>query len=297
MGNNTNPSQWAALERLRFIERSAWWRGMVNRNDLQQVYGVSQAQASADLQKYLELNPTALNYSLKRKRYEGTPTMKCVLHRPQLEEALGQFLEPASSGGAGGWGGSLLGGALESPASEPTSHAGMRVAGVGLPQRTALPAVHRAIFLATLQELRVRIHYLSLTQRRPGWRWITPHAFAHDGYRWHVRAWCEENKAYRDFVLGRIKETEWPTLPAGRLEPDAEWHSWLTLDLMPNPALSKEQQEAVKADYDLKSGRMSLQVRQAMLEYTLAHLRLPAQNGKKPAPFLVLHDKEPGQNH
>ena len=36
---------------------------------------------------------------------------------------------------------------------------------------------------------------------------------------------------------------------------------------------------------------MTLQVRQAMLEFTLAHLRLPAQNGKKPSPFLVLDEE------
>ena len=284
MGNFTNPAQWAAQERLRFIERSAWWRGVVNRQDLQTVYGVSQAQASSDLQKYLELNPSSLSYSLKRKRYEGTAQMQCHLHEPRLEEAMALFLEA-------GTGVSSTGPKNFFPAAEGKPGAGAHdhVAGVHLPQRQAGPAVQRAVFLAVLHQLRLRIHYLSLTGKRPGWRWITPHAFAHDGYRWHVRAWCEENKAYRDFVLSRIKETEWPTLPAGRLEPDLEWQTWVSLELHSNPALTPEQQEAVKADYDLKAGRLVLQVRQAMLNYTLAHLRLPALNGKSSQPFLVVH--------
>jgi hypothetical protein len=92
MGNATNPEQWAAQERLRFIEKCVFWRGTVNRQDLHRIYGVSQAQASADLQKYQELNPGALVYSLNRKRYEGAPTMRCRLHEPSLEEALVLFL-------------------------------------------------------------------------------------------------------------------------------------------------------------------------------------------------------------
>ena len=60
MGNSSNPEQWAVMERLRFIERAAYWRGWIQRQDLAAVYGKGSAQASADFQKYLELNPGAL---------------------------------------------------------------------------------------------------------------------------------------------------------------------------------------------------------------------------------------------
>jgi len=49
------------MERLRFIEAGAWWKGRVNCQDLAGLFGASMAQASSDLQRYLELNPIAMN--------------------------------------------------------------------------------------------------------------------------------------------------------------------------------------------------------------------------------------------
>ena len=52
-----------------FIEACAWWKGLVKRQDLAGLFGVSMAQASSDLQRYLELNPGAFVYNLRQKRY------------------------------------------------------------------------------------------------------------------------------------------------------------------------------------------------------------------------------------
>ena len=41
---------------------------------------------------------------------------------------------------------------------------------------------------------------------RPVRRWITPHAFNFDGYRWHARCFCHQSKSFRDFLLSRIKD-------------------------------------------------------------------------------------------
>ncbi len=51
-GNKTNDQNWAATERLRFIETCAWWKGIVQRQDLVGLFGISMAQASSDLQRY-----------------------------------------------------------------------------------------------------------------------------------------------------------------------------------------------------------------------------------------------------
>jgi len=51
MGNKTNDQNWAATERLRFIEACAWWKGIVQRQDLVGLFGISMAQASSDLQR------------------------------------------------------------------------------------------------------------------------------------------------------------------------------------------------------------------------------------------------------
>jgi hypothetical protein len=269
MGNTTNPEQWAAKERLRFIERSAFWCGLVNRADLQRVFGVSAAQASADLQMFQELCPGALNYNLKKKRYEGGESMVCKLHEPRIEEAMAFFLN-------------------EEVTASPLMRASMaldmgsRLAGVVLPVREALPAVQRAVFLAVLRGLPVAVHYASVAGKTDGWRTLRPHAFGHDGYRWHVRAWCEKNGDFRDFVLSRMKsaKVDLGAAAAPLPERDVDWETWETLDLVPDEDLTEEQKAAVDRDFGMMGGKLSIQVRKAMMDYTLDHLRLPLTNGR-----------------
>ncbi len=283
MSNTTNPETWAALERLRSIERSLWWRGQVKRRDLREAFGISLAQASSDVQRYLELNPVAARYDLKAKTYWGEPHMECRLHAPRLEEALALYL-----GGSGGLAASTM--ALASP-SLPTPVAA-RVAFVALPAREAVLAVQRASFFAVYQELRLRIDYGSLSGRREvGWRWIVPRAFGHNGYRWHLRAWCEENRDYRDFVLSRIRQTEWPKDAAGiELPKDEDWDTWEELTLVANPALPEDQRNSIEADFGILAGKLRLPVRRAMLDYTLDHLRLRSRGGKQLPQMLKLDD-------
>lgn len=273
MGNISNPENWVARERLRFIERAVFWRGWLQREEMARVFGLSVQQCSADLQRYQELNPGALIYSLNRKRYEGAPAMRCSLHEPRLEEAMSTFLEDAGS-----W---------QSQPCPVWSGGGSKVVRVELPRREAGLDVQRRMFLAVLHAKRVRIHYLSMNSAKANWRWIRPHALGHDGYRWHVRAWNEETGDFRDFVLSRMQSADWPEEDAPLPSPDTEWETWETLSLVPNPALSTEHRAAVQEDFGLKSGKLELKVRQAMLPYTLDHLRLP--NGRwEGKPFMVV---------
>ena len=145
MGNKTNDQNWAATERLRFIEAYAWWKGIVNRQDLVGLFGISMAQASSDLQRYLELNPPAFVYNLRQKRYEATAEMKCLLTKPRLDEAVTRFL---SDEAYGVWNG----GADESDGRG-------RVSVVRMPAREASAAVERRVFLAVLNGLRIKVRY------------------------------------------------------------------------------------------------------------------------------------------
>jgi len=276
MSNSFNPEHWAAQERLRFIERSLYWRAWVKRRDLGEGFGISLAQASADLQRYFQLNPSAAHYDTRAKRYRGEQGMRCVLHSPRLEEAMAYFLE----GGTAAWPPPLpAGGTAASPA----------LSRIALPSREAAPEVQRAVFLAVLGSLRLHVHYGSLSGRQPArWRWIAPHAFGHDGYRWHARAWCEENADYRDFVLARIHQVRWPTDPAHPPRPDEDWDTFVELALRPDAALSPDQRRAVEADFGMADGLLVLKVRRAMRDYLLDHLRLPAWDGQARPPLLQL---------
>ena len=256
MGNTSSRDQWAGRERLAFVERVAWWRGVVNRGDLRDVFGISAAQASADLQGYQELNPTALAYNVRSKRYEARPEMACVLHVPKLEEAVGMF----------------LGAAVPLP---QVRSAGAKVDFFTPPERVAAAGVERRVFLAIEQGRRLRVKYWSVNSNGVKLREIAPHALGHNGYRWHARAWCFENRDFRDFVLSRIEEAEWPGEAFQADEADAAWERRVTVKLRPNRDLSAEQKRAIERDYGMIDGTLELQVREAMRGYVLAHLGIP----------------------
>jgi hypothetical protein len=266
MGNRNNREQWAGLERLRFIESHAFWLGVVNRSAVIDVFGISSAQASGDFQSYHEVNPEALSYNLNRKRYEASRDMKLVYGPMPLEEAIQIFLGESTLG-VGRW---------QVAVQNVVSKADV----LSLPRRQADLTVERCIFIAVYNNKRVRIKYNSMHGSTAKWRWIQPHAFAHNGHRWHVRAWCEENNDYRDFVLARISEIEWPVAPEGDpLPPDSAWQKIVTLKLKPHSDLTEEQRQTVMLEYGMTAGDITIKCRQAMEPYLRAMLQLPSVDG------------------
>ena len=265
MGNKTNDQNWAATERLRFIETCAWWKGIVNRQDLCGLFGVSMAQASSDLQRYLELNPAAFVYNLRQKRYEAQATMTCVMSKPRLDEAVARFLGSDARSAWTGWG--------------EEHDAGGSVALLKMPLREASAEVERRVFLAILNGLRLRAKYASVNSGKEEWRWLIPQALGHNGARWHVRAWCESNGAYRDFTLSRLAEVEWSREPAVAPQADKDWEQWVTLLVRPHHELSEGQRKAVERDYAMRNGGLKLKVRKAMEGYLRERLGLAMADG------------------
>lgn len=271
MGNTSSRDQWAGRERLAFIERTAWWRGVVNRGDLREVFGISAAQASADLQGYLEMNPRALAYNLSTKRYEARPEMSCVLHTPRLEDAVRGYLG-------------------ETAPVTAVAVRGERVDVFSPPARRASTEVERRVFLAMDQGRRLRMTYWSVNSRGGKRREIAPRGLGHDGYRWHVRAWCFENGDFRDFVLSRIEEAEWPGEDFTPPVRDEAWETIVTVALRANRELDEEQRKTIERDYGMAKGRLELHMREAMREYYLAHLRVVAGE-ERPRHLEVIDDR------
>jgi len=277
MGNTTNKKNWAAQERLRRIEQAVWWRGWIKRKDLVEWFGISSAQASSDLQKYQEINPEALVYQMSRKRYEGAETMRCVLHAPSLEDGIYLFLDDDDSSAVG---------AGSAPRVE--RHEVSLLWNVSLPSRRASLEVERAFMLAVAGGMKLRVRYWSVRSGKATWRWLAPHAFGYDGYRWHVRAWCFTREQYLDFVLSRTEKVEWPVpLDDGEVLPeDVDWKTIEEVVIRANSKLDKTAQMAIEMDYGLeKNGVLKLPVRTAMKRYLLSHLRLDREGGELPQHF------------
>lgn len=265
MGNNTNDQNWAATERLHFIEMCAWWKGIVNRHDLAGLFGISMAQASSDLQRYLEMNPGALVYNLRQKRYEPVAEMKCVMTKSCLNEAVNRFLGGDTRSA---WTG-----------RDEASEGSGSVALLNMPVREASADVERRVFLAILNGLRIKVKYASVNSGKEEWRWLIPRALGHNGGRWHVRAWCETNIEFRDFTLSRIVEVEWSREEAEPPQEDLDWNQWVTIQIRAHHDLSEGQRKAVERDYAMRGGVLKVKVRKAMEGYLRERLGLAMADG------------------
>ncbi|RAR56446.1 WYL domain-containing protein [Paraburkholderia unamae] len=125
---------------------------------------------------------------------------------------------------------------------------------------------------AIAERCMLEIRYQSIARDEEQLRYISPHSFAYDGTRWHVRAYCHLRSGFRDFVFGRI-------LSAGHSKPssidpvdDIEWNTNVDLVLKPNSALTQAQRKGVEVDYGMTDGTTKIICRQAMLFYTLRSL-------------------------
>jgi predicted DNA-binding transcriptional regulator YafY len=273
MANKTNEENWAARERLRVLEMLLWWRGWVGRADLLERFGISAAQASSDFQKYLEINGKKISYQTSRKRYEASADFDCRLHTPSLEEAVRV----------------LLGGeALQEMPLDPKGSDLEKVSFLVLPKRRATPAIARRIFVALLAGQRLRVFYHSVNSNAAAWRYLRPAALAWDGRRWHVRAWCENRLEWRDFVLGRISQAQWPEPAVDELPEDDDWLAWEVVKLRINPELGEEAQASLKMDYGLETDVMEVRVRRALKGYLLAEMFIDGQgHGALPNHFVM----------
>ena len=281
MGNVTNDENWAARARLREIEARLWWRGYVGRKELMEHFGMSPAQVSSDIQKYLKINAGVVVYHTSRKRYETLPAMKPVMHEPTLEEGLRLALGEEVHG-------------TQRPVEGMCDLAASPVSIVRMPRRAVDRDVQRFLLLAAAwgrkrtSTWKVKVRYISVSSGSSGDRELVPRGFGFDGRRWHVRAYCLKSKDWRDFVLGRFEKVSWPT-QAEEVPEDDAWQQVETLTLTLNPELSEDQRKALRLDYGLQDDQLVLEVRQAMRDYVLSNLRLnpPGDGPKRPQHFLL----------
>jgi hypothetical protein len=265
MSNIVKENNWAVSHRLRFIESLAWWKGIVNRQEVVAFFNVSLAQASSDLQHYVDLNPEALNYNLRMKRYEATSSMKCVLTQPKLEDAVAMFLADDYSAPQTGF--STL------RSSENFFGA------VQIPMRECAETIERNSILAVLNSLRTRVRCIGKQDGKKDWHWVRPHALGYSGVSWFLRAWCETYDNFQDFSLNRILEIEWSRQHAPLPEPDVEWDEWTTIRLRANKNLSRPDRQSVELDYGMTNGVLEIPVRRAMLGYQLDRMGLSKAEG------------------
>lgn len=250
---------WSQDRRMKFVDFRLRWEGRINRTDLAEFFDISLPQATADLSRYGEAAPHNFEYDKSSKAYLRTANFQPLYPRSSSKAYLAELL--ALSGGIVDGESTFL--KWRPPvASLPTI--GRQVEGEVLVR----------LLLAIREGRMVKVDYQSVSRPNATQRIFSPHAFTHDGSRWHVRAYCHTRKRFWDFVVARIASVELGVKsPVSPLD-DEEWRTELTLKIGPHPGLSEASKRALAADYGMSEGVLEVKCRQAMLFYVLSNLGL-----------------------
>ncbi|MGY3996004.1 hypothetical protein [Aeromonas veronii] len=261
--------------RLCYIERQLLWVRRLTTTMLMETFGISRPQAQKDIKLYQQLAPKALKpYQLGIPYYQPVEN-----YEPQLlSEADLQWQ------------------AIEEYAPPIAAHT------------TEMPMLSRRHNLRVLARLLSAIEHqraieaVISTMKSPKGRGrrLTPTTIAFVNNRYHVRAFCWDYMAYRDFLIGRFKSTpkvvnfskgltDWgdssPAFERHKGIPptsDVEWEQMVELEIRPNPHLSKDQQELIVTDYELEQdgSPKRLVLRKPLIGYFLVDNRIPASEAE-----------------
>jgi len=249
--------RWGVRQRLEFIETRLFWEGRINRGDLTEFFGISVPQASADIRLYQEKAEGNLKYDKKKKFYSATANFKPVFIEPNADLLFSQ-LRLSECG--------FRNDTLSFLGTFPECYI------VPTPDRHVEIGVVRNLLKAIKNGFELYIEYQSMSSPDTSSRWIYPHSFAYDSYRWHVRAFCYNRKEYRDFVIGRLLKVLETRNMSDDLPEDEKWNTTIVLRIGPHPGLEPHQKSVIERDYKMKNGILEIRVKEAMLFYAKKRL-------------------------
>lgn len=160
--------------------------------------------------------------------------------------------------------------------------------------RRDLSVVAPETFAAVVQAIRkgigLQLVYRSMNHPTGTDRLVFPHALVRVPRRWHMRAWCTERRAFRDFTLGRVANAKLMEMPApAARSDDKDWNRIATVTIVAHPDLTAEQQSMIAAEYFPGASARQLKVRRCLVGYIIQDLRLATSPEKhKPPEFQLL---------
>ena len=259
MAEKTEAKRWNVQRRLEFIDFRLYWEGRLNRHDLTDYFGISTPQATTDIALYQEITGKNLEYSHKERAYTVTPEFVSALSQANGQQYLSQLRLISSQ-----------------IVNREETWIGWE------PNFVTIPSISRKVDAAKLRNIlqtiknkrSLFVNYQSLSRENPLWRWITPHALAFNGARWHVRAWCHLRNNFQDFLFARIVDQAESRESEIDNAMDIEWHKKTIFKIGPHPKLSAAAKKAIELDYDMVNGELEIETRLALSFYFERHLNL-----------------------
>lgn len=257
---SSNDLKWDQLLRFRLIEIIALWEGRLTTNHLCQAFQIGRQQASRDINRYQSLfdnEPLVLDRSIKG--YKPSTYFSPRFTKGTASEYLTMLHQQNEM--------------VEAFDFFEMGYAESEV--LKVPERLISPIVLRVLIQAAREQRRVDIDYVSLSSPQVSGRILVPHTIVNDGFRWHVRAYCEKRSQYRDFVLSRFRNA--PEIldksDHGR-EGDTDWNEIVDIKVVSNPYLDDAQQAVVAQDYAMINGCISIKSRKALVSYAVKRLNI-----------------------
>ncbi|OCH05339.1 helix-turn-helix transcriptional regulator [Aliivibrio fischeri] len=249
------PIRWDLLFRYRMIEIIALWEGRLTTNHLTQSFGIGRQQASKDINSYLaNIAPDNLIYDKHLKGYKPSESFTPQLTRGHADEYL-----------------HILSRTEDMMVTFDELDMGFKNTTMVRPvTRNISPDILRPLVQAIRDKKRVDISYTSLRDGEEVERIISPHTLVCTPLRWHVRAYCEHSKGYRDFVLSRIRGIPDinDKIVIGK-DADKAWNTQLYIELMPDLRLTEAQAAIIANDYGMENGTLHITTNAALVRYVL----------------------------
>ncbi|MBF7731391.1 helix-turn-helix transcriptional regulator [Pseudomonas sp. N040] len=254
--------RWDLALRYRLIETVAWWEGRLTTNHLMQSFGISRQQASKDINSYInEYAPRNLTYDKYLKGYVPSKLFQPLF----IDDSASAYLHLLNQNHE------------RAPHIDGLALAYAHTEVLQVPDRSVRPQVLRPLLKACREGLRLETEYVSFATPVSEIRLIAPHTLVYTGMRWHVRAYCEKNRAYRDFVLSRFRGVpEVLDASANDRAADAAWNTRVEVIIEPDQRLNPEQKAIIETDYGMRNGQLSVPSRGALVQYVLQRFQIDA---------------------
>jgi predicted DNA-binding transcriptional regulator YafY len=252
--------RWDLALRYRLIETVVWWEGRLTTNHLMQSFGISRQQASKDINSYInEHAPKNLQYDKYLKGYVPSKHFKPLF----IDDSASAYLHLLNQNHE------------RAPHIEGLALAYAHTEVLHVPDRSVKAEILRPLLKACREGLRLETEYVSFNTPAPEIRLIAPHTLVYTGMRWHVRAYCEKNRAYRDFVLSRFRGV--PDLldksDSGR-DGDEAWNAEVQVIIEPDARLKPEQKSIIENDYGMLNGQLVVNTHGALVQYVLQRYQI-----------------------
>ena len=244
---------WCQRARLKAIETLAYWKGRVNTSDLIRHFGISRAVALRDFKIYRGIAPRNLEYNPTDKVFAPAEGFSPHLGPPRFDDWITMYPGNCEF--------------------------------VERPLFDLLPEITRPTLTAVNQGLALRVLYRSMEHPDGMERTLYPHTLVYTGFRWHVRAWCDFRKEFRDFNLSRMVRARVLDQKAPEhaiREQDSLWNRMVEIRLKANPGLSKKEQRLIKAEFGMLGKTLSITTRAALVMYVLQSFQVEIDKGRNP---------------